>query len=63
MRNNRIRIEFIGPELRIQLDLCAKELLRQITHNAIDPDLANLVKKLARNLARLTANKQDTPGS
>ena len=53
MENRRQRLQLSQPELRILLDLCSKELIRQITHNTIDPDLVNLVKKAAKALATL----------
>jgi len=47
------RVELSEPEIKILLDLAAKELLRQITHNCIDPKLANLVEKAARALSKI----------
>lgn len=44
-------VELSELELRILLDLGARELIKQINHGAADPVLANLVKKGADALA------------
>jgi len=45
------KLELTDAEIRILLDLCAKELLREVSHNIIDPRLANIINKTTAALA------------
>lgn len=38
-------LELTGPELRLLLDLCCKEMLRHIYHGATDDTLSSLLHK------------------
>ena len=52
MSNGRqIQVKLSDGQLRIILDLCAKELLREISHNIADPVLAGAMYKIAAGLA------------
>jgi len=52
MSEQRTRnLELTDAEIRILLDLCAKELLREIQHNIMDPRLTSIIQEGVEALA------------
>lgn len=51
------RIEFSKDETKALVYACSQELLRQIQHQAINPELANVVKKAAQCLYKFNKNE------
>jgi hypothetical protein len=50
-REKTVGVELTEPELRIVLSVCAKELIPQIYHGAIDLNLVSLLNKGSDALA------------
>ena len=51
------RIEFSKGEIKTLLYVSSQELVRQIHHRAIDPELTNVVKKAAQCLHKFNENE------
>ena len=50
-QEKRVSLELTEPELRRLLSVCAKELIPQLYHDAIDPELLSLLNKGTAALA------------
>ena len=51
------RIEFSKGEIKALLRVTSQELVREIHHHAIDPELTNVVKKAAQCLHKFNENE------